>query len=93
MAHHELRVRVRGEELAQLLFGRVDVDPFDVGTRRHDRGDALIAELEDALDDVLFGGADRAGLRALADERLDLVFGEVRLGLALDAEHAHAPGS
>ena len=70
----------------------VDVDPFDVGTRRHDRRDALIAELEHALDDVLFGGADRAGLRALADQRLDLVFGEVRLGLALDAEHPHAPG-
>ncbi len=33
-------------------------------------------------------GADRAGLGALADERLDLVFGQVRLGLALDAEDA-----
>ncbi len=55
VAHDELGVRVRGEELAQLFVGGVDVDPFDVGARRHDRRDALIAELEHALHDVLFG--------------------------------------
>ena len=86
MAHHELRVGVRRQELAQLLFAGVDVDPLDVGTRRHDRRHALIAELEHALDDVLFGDADRAGFGALADERLDLVLGEVRFRLALDAK-------
>ena len=87
LADDELRVRVRGQELAQLVVGGIDVDPLDVRPRRHDRGHALIAELEHALDDVLFGGADGAGLGALADQRLDLVFGEVRLGVALDAEH------
>ena len=64
----------------------VDVHPLDVDARRHDRRHALIAELKHALDDRLFGRLEHAGLRALADHRADLVFGQADLGVALEAE-------
>ena len=79
---------VFAQELAQLLAERVHVDPLDVEARRHDRPDALIAHAEHPLHEALFVLFERAALGTLADHGANFVFGEMRLGVALDAEDA-----
>ena len=51
------------------------VDPGELGARRHDRAHRLVGQPQHALDHVALLGLQHAGLRALGQQRLQLLLG------------------
>src|SRR5206468_2344554 len=47
----------------------VGIDPFDIAARRHDIADPAVADVEDALDDLLLGLVQQARFLAGGDQK------------------------
>ena len=74
----------------QHLLGRrlvpFEVQPVDLGARRHDGAHGAVAEPHDAGDHAALVGFDGAVMLGLGDQHLDLLVGDLFLALAVLAE-------
>ena len=75
VAHHEARVRRRLQRGDDVRRGVGAVDPGQLGARRHDGAHRLVGQPQHALDHVALLGFQHAGLRALGEQRLQLLLG------------------
>ena len=74
--------------LALLLQRLVEVHPAHAQAWRHQIVDALVAEPEDAIDDLALGGLHDPRLSPLPDQDGDLLLRDSRVGRGLHPEHA-----
>ena len=69
---------------------RDSVEPHHFAAVGHDRLHRAVAQREDPADDLLFDLLHLAVLGPLLDDRADLRFGDLRLGLAQSEQAGHA---
>ena len=91
----EYVVRLCADDAQLFGAGLREVDPGDLGARRHERRGGLIAHVEDAVDHVLLGFFKGTLFRALLHEILDRILrgGDAVLGVdAKDQQNAARHG-
>ncbi len=71
-ADQELLMAAFANGAQDLLVRTIGIDPVDIDTRRHDIGDAAVANVEDALDNLLLGLIEKTPLLARRDEQFQL---------------------
>jgi hypothetical protein len=71
-ADQKLLVATFANGAQDLLVTIIGIDPVDIHARRHDVGDAAVANVEDALDDLLLGLIEKTPLLARRDEQFQL---------------------
>ena len=76
------------QDLADLGCRVVEVDPVDIGARRHDATHRPVAEAHHARDHLALVRLDHAGGLRLGHDGLDLLLGHRALGLRALAEEA-----
>ncbi len=67
------------------LSERADIDPFDVGTRRHDGTHAAVGQSHDAAHHAALGRRESPRRLGVRDHALDLVLGDALLLLARES--------
>ena len=68
------------------VVGVVDVDPIDIGARRHDAADGVIGKVQHTFDHVALGLGEDAGLSTFGDHGLHFFFGHLILALAAKSD-------
>ena len=76
--HGKARIVAVVDLAAVLLLAVGEVEPFDLGARRHHRADATVAEAEHHLHDRRLGRLEMPGGRGLAQHQGDLFLGDGR---------------
>ena len=79
--HRQPAVRRFGQRRADLLAAAVDVDPVDLGARRHHLAHRPVGEADDARDDRPLAFLEHAGGLRLGDDQVQLLGGHHILAL------------
>ncbi len=81
-------MRRRDQPLPDSVVRRGDVDPDDVGSRRHDADDGPIREPHDAGDEFAFAGFENARRFRFGNDRLDFFVGDFALAFLRQTQQA-----
>ena len=81
-------VRARSDRAQDVVVRAVEIDPLHARSRRHDRSDRAIGEIQDSLDHVPLDVVDHAQPGPLGNEEMDVL---LRHGLLGSRPHPQQP--
>ena len=91
--HRKAAVRHAEQGGADTVLLQTDIDPFDIGARRHHLAHRAVGEPHHAGNDRTFMLLDHAGLACLGDDQVQFFRRYVILGLALQAHQLEQQGT